>query len=139
MDTGTLPPSAQFIGHVSDFIALQAHFRRRFNLSPSQWLTLYGALISVTYEHGHWICNEFSTSDLVKTSLTSRETVRRSINRLLSKGLVNRNKRRYVVSPVTFGELRGVLDRAVLPRAMPDATFHANGHARAVVMSQDAS
>lgn len=140
MNTGELPPSARFIGHVHDFIALQSHFRRRFNLSPSQWLTLYGALASVRFEHGHWICTEFSTSDIVRTSLTSRETVRRSINRLLSKGLVQRNKRRYVVSPLTFGELRKMLDHpsADLQSATIDVV-PINGSLIATAIAQDAS
>jgi hypothetical protein len=138
MAIGDLPPSARFIGHVSDFIALQAHFRRRFNLSPSQWLTLYGALVSVRYEHGHWICTEFSTSDIVKTSLTSRETVRRSINRLLSKGLVNRNKRRYVVSPATFGELRGMLDHTSASTVTGASVSRHNGSPHVVAISEDA-
>jgi hypothetical protein len=138
MAIGELPPSARFIGHVNDFIALQAHFRRRFNLSSSQWLTLYGALVSVRYEHGHWICSEFSTADIVKTSLTSRETVRRSINRLLSKGLVNRNKRRYIVSPVTFGELRGMLDDATAMRARAALVLRHNSSPHVVAISEDA-
>lgn len=111
MSNDDLPPSARFIKHISDFVALQSHFLRRFNLSPSQWLTLYGAFLSVRFEHGHWICSEFSTSDIVRTSLTSRETVRRSVNRLLSKSLLIRQKRRYVVSPQAIAEMRSLLDQ----------------------------
>jgi hypothetical protein len=111
MSHDEFPASARFIRHVSDFVALQSHFRRRFNLSPSQWLTLYGAFLSVHYEQGHWICAEFSTSDIVRTSLTSRETVRRSVNRLLSKNLFIRQKRRYVLSPQAIAEMRALLDQ----------------------------
>jgi hypothetical protein len=111
MSHDEFPASARFIRHVSDFVALQSHFRRRFNLSPSQWLTLYGAFLSVHYEQGHWICAEFSTSDIVRTSLTSRETVRRSVNRLLSKNLFIRQKRRYVLSPQAIAEMRTLLDQ----------------------------
>ena len=111
MSNDDLPNSARFIKHVADFVALQSHFRRRFNLSPSQWLTLYGAFLSVRYEQGHWICSEFSTSDIVRTSLTSRETVRRSVNRLLSKTLLIRQKRRYVLSPQAIAEMRTLLDQ----------------------------
>lgn len=106
-----IPPSAQFLNKVRDFLALQAHFSRQFNLLPSHWLTLYSALASVRFEHGQWICNEFSTAEIARDSLTSRETVRRSMQWLVAKGLIIRTNRRFALTAVTLSEIRNVLDR----------------------------
>ena len=118
-------PAAAFIGRVNEFLALQSHFRRRFNLAPAHWLTLHSALASVRYEHGHWICDEFSTTDVTRYSLTSRETIRRSLHWLLAKGLVVRQRRRYVVSPLALGEIRALLDDGSIAMASPSS--HRNG------------
>lgn len=111
MNEYDLPPSAEFLDKVRDFLALQAHFSRQFNLLPSHWLTLYSALASVRYEHSQWICSEFSTADIARDSLTSRETVRRSMQWLVAKGLIVRMNRRYVLTALTITEIRDVLDR----------------------------
>lgn len=108
-----IPPSADFLDKVRDFLALQAHFSRQFNLLPSHWLTLYSALTSVRYERGQWICNEFSTADIARESLTSRETVRRSMQWLVAKGLIVRMSRRFALTALTLTEIREVLDRRV--------------------------
>lgn len=104
------PVSVAFFGTVRDCIALQAHFRRQFNLLPSHWLTLYSALATVGYEHGQWICREFATAEIARDSLTSRETVRRSMQWLLAKGLIVKTKRRFAVTALTLSEIRCVLD-----------------------------
>lgn len=104
------PPSAAFLDTVRDFLTLQAHFSRNFNLLPSHWLTLYSALASVRYEHGQWICNEFSTGEIARNALISRETVRRSMQWLVGKRLIVRTNRRFALTPLTLSEIRGVLD-----------------------------
>lgn len=100
------PASADFLARVGEFLALQSQFSRKYNLLPSHWLTLHAALASVHHANGHWICSEFSTAEIARDSLTSRETVRRSIHWLMTKGLLERMKRRYVVSALTIAELR---------------------------------
>ncbi len=112
MNADVHSPAAAFIGRVTEFLTLQGHFQRRYNLAPAHWLTLHSALASVRYEHDHWICNEFSTTDITRSSLTSRETIRRSLHWLLAKGLVIRQRRRYVVSPLALGEIRAILDNS---------------------------
>lgn len=119
-------PSAEFLGRVDDFLALQACFSRRFNLLPSHWLALHSALASVRVEQEEWVCAEFSTADIARDSLTSRETVRRSMHWLLAKGLVLRTARRYVVSPLTISVMRQLLDRSSADRGQSKA----NGSAR---------
>ena len=136
MNADAPSPAAAFIGRVNEFLTLQSHFRRRFNLAPAHWLTLHAALASVRFEQDHWICDEFSTTDVTRYSLTSRETIRRSLHWLLAKGLVIRQRRRYVVSPLALNEIRAILentrsndllltanlDEAPSDRSMPSAS-----------------
>lgn len=127
MNADDTSPAATFIGRVNEFLALQSHFRRRFNLAPAHWLTLHSALASVRYEQGHWICDEFSTTDVTRYSLTSRETIRRSLHWLLAKGLVVKQRRRYVVAPLAVMEIRTLLESghgAPLPLSSPGLAKH---------------
>lgn len=144
MSTSEFPPSAAFLNRVGDFLALQARFSRQYNLLPSHWLALHSALASVRFEQGQWICSEFSTADIARDSLTSRETVRRSMQWLLAKGLVLRTKRRYVIAPPVLAEIRELLDRAdgsgAAQRAIPQrGRLPSNGHATsAMLMPEEA-
>jgi len=139
MNADETSPAAAFIGRVNEFLALQSHFRRRFNLAPAHWLTLHSALASVRFEHGHWICDEFSTTDVTRYSLTSRETIRRSLHWLLAKGLVIRQRRRYVVSPLALGEIRNLLELPHGVTAEIASGHHAHHRDLTIGLAGDAS
>lgn len=142
MNTHEPPPSAAFLNRVGEFLALQARFSRQYNLLPSHWLALHSALASVRYQQGQWICSEFSTAEIARDSLTSRETVRRSMQWLLAKGLVIRTKRRYVLAPSVLMEIRDLLDHETAARDIVDtaAPFrdYSNGSASATLIPEEA-
>ena len=136
MNDGATPPSAQFVARVDEFVTLQARFSRKFNLLPSHWLTLHSALAAVRYDDGQWICAAFSTSDIARVSLTSRETVRRSMQWLLAKGLVLRMKRRYAISALTLSEIRAALDPSESESAIDEKASAASASRLIVLAGQ---